>query len=92
MLCLNINTLYKFNKNKNLKNLILGEKKQVVNQVVINGYLLVYQIILIQMEHLLVSLLKTLHYGAIGQMTEQDNIIQVKLQAKRMVYIVWIII
>ena len=41
-----------------------------------------------QMEHLLVSLLKTLHYGAIGQMTEQDNIIQVKLQKKVMVYIV----
>lgn len=88
MLCLNINTLYKFNKNKNLKNLILGKKKQVVNQVVINGYLLVYQIILIQMEHLLVSLLKTLHYGVTGQMTEQDNIIQVKLETKIVVYIV----
>ena len=47
---------------------------------------------LIQMEHLLVSLLKTLHYGATGQMTEQGNIIQVKLQKKIMVYIVWIVI
>ena len=44
---------------------------------------------LIQMEHLLVSLLKTLYYGAIGQMTEQDNIIQVKLETKIVVYIVW---
>ena len=92
MLCLNIHTVYKFNKNKNLQNLILGKKKQVVTQVVINGYLLVYQIILIQMEHLLVSLLKTLHYGAIGQMTKQGNIIQMKSQAKIVVYIVWIII
>lgn len=41
-----------------------------------------------QMEHLLGSLLKTLHYGATGQMTEQGNIIQVKLQKKVMVYIV----
>ena len=41
-----------------------------------------------QMEPLLVSLLETLHYGLTGQMTEQDNIIQVKLQKKVMVYIV----
>lgn len=45
-----------------------------------------------QMEPLLVSLLETLHYGLTGQMTEQDNIIQNKLQQKEMVYIVWIII
>ena len=88
MLCLNIHTVYKFNKNKNLQNFNLGKKKQVVNQVVINGYLLVYQIILIQMEHLLVSLLKTLHYGATGQMTEQGNIIHLKQNQNQMVYIV----
>lgn len=41
-----------------------------------------------QMEPLLVSLLKTLHYSLTGQMTEQDNIIQNKLQQKEMVYIV----
>lgn len=45
-----------------------------------------------QMEHLLVSLLETLHYSLTGQMTEQDNIIQNKLQQKKMVYIVWIVI
>lgn len=42
-----------------------------------------------QMEHLLVSLLKTLHYGAIGQMTEQGNIIHLKQNQNQMVYIVW---
>lgn len=41
MLCLNIHIVYKFNKNKNLQNLILGEKKQVVNQVVINGEIVI---------------------------------------------------
>lgn len=45
-----------------------------------------------QMEPLPVSLLETLHYGLIGQMTEQDNIIQNKLQQKVLVYIVWIVI
>lgn len=45
-----------------------------------------------QMEPLLVSLLETLHYGLTGQMMEQDNIIQNKLQQKALVYIVWIVI
>lgn len=42
-----------------------------------------------QMERLLVSLLKTPHYGATGQMTEQGNIIHLKQNQNQMVYIVW---
>ena len=42
-----------------------------------------------QMEHLLVSLLETLHYGLTGQMMEQDNIIHLKQNQNQMGYRVW---
>lgn len=61
----------------------------------INGELIVdmvLQIILIQTGQQLVLLLKTLHYGVIGEMMELVNIIQIQLQVKITVYIVLIVI